>query len=356
MFRDFSSFEIEDFAFDESFQKWVTDVDSDHRDFWERYMSEHPHQIDKVLAARELVMKLASEDIGENREMADIIWVNVKKHIAGRRKLFSAVTLFRVAAAVVLLVVTSFVFYFFQGDTEVQRQVLQFTGIVNEEAIEHINRTDSILTMVLADGSSVHLEKNSRIVYSKGFHAKDRVLHLHGEAFFNIRKDPKHPFIIFANKAVVKVLGTSFRVKAYDNSTKVVVSVKTGKVSVFDRKDFGRNSDDLQMPGLVLAANQQAEFSAQVEKFSKMVVPDPQLLGTANKKEFDFDQTPLPRVFETLEKAYGIEIIYDRDFAAGRLVKISLEDESLFEKLDLICKTMGLKYHVVDARIIIENQ
>lgn len=357
MFRDFSKFEIEDFAFDESFQKWVTDQDSDHSDFWEGYMNEYPHQIDKILSARELVLKLTvGESAVDRQAMAAAIWNNVRQRVYVKRSnVFQTGRWFRVAAAVSLLMVSTFLLYRF--NTSVRQPSAHKTGanLAGESVITYMNKEDKVMRVVLKDGSVVNLEKNSRLVWSNGFQGRERVVYLYGEAFFDIKKNPKQPFIIFANKTVVKVLGTSFRVKAYDHSPKVVVSVKSGKVSVFERKDFEKAVDNAPMSGLVLMANQQAEFSNDLKKFSKVLVPEPLLLGTANKKEFDFDQTPLSQVFETLEKAYGIEIICDKDLIAGRLLKIGLEDESLFEKLDLICKTMGLTYHIVDARIIIET-
>ncbi len=359
MFRDFSRFEIEDFAFDESFQKWVRERTPEECAFWESYLNEYPHQVDKILAARELVQKLSGKQPSEEEEyMAEAIWSQVKSHVNRRRGVAATGWRWKYAAAAVLVMAGTFLFFTYpegparegrrQAGSEARRDMTPVT--------EYVNEGEEVKRIVLDDGSVVNLERNSRIVHTKEFHARNRVVYLYGEAFFDIRKDPRHPFIIFANKTVVKVLGTSFRIKAYDDAPKVVVSVRSGKVSVFERKYFESGGDNPQVPGLVLAANQQAEFSTDLEKFSKLLVPEPLLVAGASKKEFDFDQTPLSKVFETLEKAYGIEIIYDRDLAEGRRLKIGLEDESLFEKLDLICKTMGLTYHVVDARIIVENQ
>ncbi|ODS82506.1 MAG: hypothetical protein ABS46_08750 [Cytophagaceae bacterium SCN 52-12] len=355
MFKDFSNFGIEDFAFDESFQKWVTD--GDYQDFWGSYMNEHPHQIDKILAARELVQQLKNgSPSGSHEDLAGTIWSNVEKHIeSSGRPLVYRVKWMYAAAAVAALLVAGYLFRL--GDRSSLSPYEASSGKdLAEQAVmtEYRNDRDSVLKITLEDGSSVSLEKDSRLSYSGSLRAGERTVYLDGEAFFDVERDPKRPFVIFANKTVVKVLGTSFRVKAHDHSEKVVVAVKSGKVSVFERKDFEKARENPQISGLVLMANQQAEFSNELEKFSKMIVPDPVMLGGTDKKEFDFDRTPLPEVFSALEKAYGIEIIYDGDLLADRLLKVSLEDETLTEKLDVICKTMGLSYHIVDARIIIE--
>jgi hypothetical protein len=57
-----------------------------------------------------------------------------------------------------------------------------------------------------------------------------------------------------------------------------------------------------------------------------------------------------------LEKTYGVDIVYDSDLFKNRSLTVSLEDESLYEKLDVICKTMNVTYQVVDAKVIIESQ
>ena len=355
MYRDFSRFEIEDFAFDESFQKWVNDAHSDHADFWNNYVTEHPHQLDKILAARDLVLRLKqSETLQTHQERSEAIWANVKSHVeaASGKRIFRRVWL--PAAAVVVL--TSLFAYFFAGSPVKSKIAETLTVSAEKSMAEFIADKGKPDSIVLGDGSKVVLETNSRITYAKQFEGKERIVYLKGEASFDVVKDPEHPFLIFANNAVVKVLGTSFRVKAYDQSEKVIVSVKSGKVSVFEKKDFEKNKSNPQLPGLILIANQQAEFSTELKKFSKMLVPNPKVLGNINKTEFDFNRTPLPEVFETLERAYGVEIIYDRSLFAQRLLKVSLEDETLTEKLDVICKTMELSYQIIDARIVIEKR
>jgi len=357
MFRDYSNFEAEDFAFDESFQKWVLEPQSDQAEFWRRYMEEHPHQIDRMLAARNLVLELKKSEVPSehDRVLAEEIWTRVDQHIHTSEARVKPLYWFKwLAASVIVLLGTGLVFWL--NERSESETIASLEAQDEEEFIQTSHQGSIPLEINLPDGSVVALEKNSVLRYPKQFDARERVVYLEGEAFFNIAKDPKHPFLLFANKTVVKVLGTSFRVKAHENSDKVIVAVKSGKVSVFERKDYEKMKESSQMTGLVLMANQQAEFSNELEKFSKMIVPEPDLLDATDKKLFDFDRTPLPEVFEILQNAYGIEIIYDKDLVENRQLKVSLEDESLTEKLDIICQTMGLTYHIVDARIIIETQ
>lgn len=93
--------------------------------------------------------------------------------------------------------------------------------------------TTTLLT--LADGTRVTLNANSTITYPQSFsEASERIVHLKGEAHFEVTKDPHHPFIVEAGEMQTKVLGTVFDVKAY-RSDAPRVTLMDGKVSVSNR-------------------------------------------------------------------------------------------------------------------------
>jgi ferric-dicitrate binding protein FerR (iron transport regulator) len=85
-------------------------------------------------------------------------------------------------------------------------------------------------SITLPDSSKVVLNENSNLSYS--YAGKNREVQLVGEAFFEVSKDPQHPFVIHTGEVQTKVLGTSFNVRAYPDEEKIKVSVKTGTVEV----------------------------------------------------------------------------------------------------------------------------
>jgi hypothetical protein len=89
---------------------------------------------------------------------------------------------------------------------------------------------EKVLNYTLPDGTKVSLNRGSKISYPSTFEGQTREITLQGEAFFDVAHDAQHPFIIHAQGADIKVLGTSFNVNAY--SKQVKVWVKTGKVQV----------------------------------------------------------------------------------------------------------------------------
>lgn len=88
-------------------------------------------------------------------------------------------------------------------------------------------------TMVkLPDGSSVWVNSDSRLQYADNFKGELREVWLDGEAFFDVKKDPAHPFIIHTDKIKIKVLGTSFNVKSYPEDQVIETSLIKGRIEV----------------------------------------------------------------------------------------------------------------------------
>ncbi|MCF0074059.1 FecR family protein [Dyadobacter sp. CY261] len=357
MAGDFADFDIEDFAFEESFQHWVLKTNPEHEEFWGQYLAEHPEQTDKILAARVLVLDLHTDDRNTQDDLlAQEIWEQVDHRTRPTGfVIWRRMKAWHVAASFLMLAVGLGVWLW---KSEKAREVaavpmgVPLVGRMREE----LNATGSVRQITLPDGSVVSLDPDSKLVYPARFEGRERVVQLSGEAFFEVKRDTERPFLIYANETVTKVLGTSFRIKAYVSAPQVIVSVVTGKVSVFGKQDYEENQNNARLTGLILTANQQAEFSRQELHFNKTLVEKPLIVESAPRTSFDFDNTPLQDVFKILQDAYGVEIIFDPELVNGRSLQVSLEDESLYEKLDVICKTMGMSYQIVDARILIGKQ
>lgn len=85
--------------------------------------------------------------------------------------------------------------------------------------------------LVLADGTKVWLNAESRLRYPVAFNGKERRVELEGEACFEVAKDAEHPFIVCANGMNTMVLGTKFNVRSYSVEDRHVTLVN-GKVQV----------------------------------------------------------------------------------------------------------------------------
>ncbi len=89
----------------------------------------------------------------------------------------------------------------------------------------------------LYDGTTVWLNARTVLRYPNRFEANERRVELDGEAYFDVAKDEKHPFVVLTEKANVKVLGTKFNVFAYRGQDEFSASLVEGAVEVYDIHD-----------------------------------------------------------------------------------------------------------------------
>lgn len=96
-----------------------------------------------------------------------------------------------------------------------------------------VARNEKILSPVLLpDGTKVYLNVGARLEYPKAFEGTTRQVSLTGEAFFEVTRNVKMPFVVKTSKAMIKVLGTSFNVLAEEKTDSIQVVVETGTVEL----------------------------------------------------------------------------------------------------------------------------
>jgi hypothetical protein len=106
--------------------------------------------------------------------------------------------------------------------------------------------------------------------------------------------------------------------------------------------------------GLVLTPNQQAIYTQEDAKLTKSLFENPTLLSIPGSKvNFEFADANMQNVFDAVEEAYGVDIVYDEDVMKNCYLNASLTDESLQVKLALICRAVNATYEIMDTHIII---
>ena len=104
-----------------------------------------------------------------------------------------------------------------------------------EEFIEAKNGSKT--NSKLPDGTTVWLNAGSKLTYDNNLRGPVRNVTLVGEAFFDVTKDPKRPFIVHTSGIDIKVLGTAFNVKAYPEDKTVETTLYRGSVKVFREEE-----------------------------------------------------------------------------------------------------------------------
>ena len=360
---DYTQFTTEALVLDTYFQRWVNRQLPPEDNFWEEWLSLHPEKAGEVSQAKFVLKALEMDRVApDDRLMAgqiERILNSLDEKPILRRRLFFPMW-WRVAAMLVL--VGGIGWYVFQDAEKADTYVYSAKSSILQP-VQKINNSDQPIKLSLSDGSLITLQPKSSLSYPEAFSDDKREVFLVGEARFAVTKDPLRPFLVHSNELVTKVLGTVFSIRAFENDRDITVKVYEGKVSVLAGKEKMQNAGSPfnQNEGVILTPNQMAVFDRKPERLIKTLVENPVIIhppgdksdGTGN---FVFDNTPVNRVFEILEKSYGVTIVYDRDMLNGCTVTAPLGNETLYEKLDLVCKVIRASYEVVDAQVIVSSK
>lgn len=187
----------------------------------------------------------------------------------------------------------------------------------------------SILT--LPDSSIVWLNSGSTLSYSIPFTKANRRVIINGEAYFEVSKIPGSSFIVSSANLDVKVVGTKFNFKAYDDEKKTEVILDEGKVELYPSKNGVKEEKDKVIiePGT----------RAVVDNINGSIIE-----SSENTERFTawrngmmiFDNTPFDEVAKQLERWYGTEIIVKDPAIYRYKITTKFKDETLKDVLEML--------------------
>lgn len=177
--------------------------------------------------------------------------------------------------------------------------------------------------VILSDGTVVTMNADSKLIFPKHFKGNERVVQLAGEAYFKVKHDPSHPFIVRTANMTTRVLGTEFNLKAYPESDAHVTLVK-GSVEVHDKA--GKEAVRLK-PGEDLLVQEGQGF--------RVSSVDTEYYVQWQDGYFYFDNLPLIDVVRELGRWYNVNIeIRDNSLMSYRLHFIAERDNSVEEVVE----------------------
>ncbi|MEN2399476.1 FecR family protein [Flavobacterium sp. MC2016-06] len=359
--------EIEDFLIDESFQLWVlSKIDEDG---WEDWTLENRQRAKLVEDARLLLLAMKVQDTplssNQIRTALESTWKKIEDKeflVISKSSKIKKIQRYWLSGVAASLIFSLLSVWFYKTNVLVHDSEVTYKELIaenNEGLVEQTNNSDKAQSITLSDGSSVLLQPKSKLSYPKIFTGNERKVYLSGEGFFEISKNPKKPFYVYANEIVTKVVGTSFRVKAYSDQPDVEVLVRTGKVRV-------KSNDlvsDSKKEEVVLLPNQALRFTRKDLVFNKInnITEDEILVksvGNIEQLSFEFTDIPVEQIFETIEQAYQIDIDFPKEKLKDCRLTTSLSDQPLPEKLKIICKSIGndTKFEMNGNQIVITSQ
>lgn len=354
----YNTYLIEDFVIDDFFIRWVLSNSDEDNEIWTQWLRNNPGQGYKVEQARNIINSVRFnkvEDISQAK--VDLFIKRLKTEYISQQyntqpAIKSRIINLRwlgVAASIIAVVSFGLFFVIHQFKPAASTASYALAPTVYREII---NGGTSPMLIHLADGTSVILKPRSTFTYPQAFLKKNREVYLTGEAFFEVHKNPKQPFLVHSGKMMVRVVGTTFTVRAFNGASDFKVTVNTGKVYVY-APPVGRKDHKIAEP-VVLTHDQQVTYSSSDTQLVKQDLSKPTPLSQqVVQKTFDFKGIPVKEIINTLKQTYQVDIIYNEKAFENCKLTAKLYDDSLYDKLTIICNAIDAKFTIVNGQIMI---
>lgn len=217
----------------------------------------------------------------------------------------------------------------------------------NGSLVEKHNTKGTRSLITLADGSKVWLNADSKLSYPAAFNGDTREVELAGEAFFDVAKNKSKPFIIHLKKGTVRVLGTSFNIKAYDGSRVVETSVVTGRVAFIPHTSNATKTDTT-----FLTHNMKAVYTIETGLLTTATaISDEDKAWTEGK--LIFKDISLKDIAETLERNFGKEVLFNSEQIMEYKLTGSFENDSLEEILYYLARSKPFIYKITETQVLL---
>lgn len=194
--------------------------------------------------------------------------------------------------------------------------------------------------IVLADGTKVNLNSNSKLELDENFSGTLREVHLDGEAYFEVKSDKQHPFKVHTQKFDIVVTGTKFNVSSYREDTNIGATLAEGRIKL-QTKTMG---EIVLKPGQKISFNQQTmnPVLTKVDVESELAWVD---------GEFNFKDIPFPDLVRRLERWYDVKLLYDgREFDSMTYTGRFKNQETIWQVLDALKLTTSIDYTKINFR------
>lgn len=222
--------------------------------------------------------------------------------------------------------------------------------------------------LVLPDGTQVWLNSDSKLIYNEAFDAEQREVTLEGEAYFDVVKNPKRPFIVHTSVIDIRVLGTAFNVKSYPLEKTIETTLIHGMVEVIN-KNRPESSKIILRPKEKLVFNKVEDVIQTNSKATADIKPatldhNPPISAIAitalpkDREENSLVETSWVYnrlIFEgdsfsdlavKMERWFNVKIKIDNEEVANYRLSGSFEDENILQALEALKYIAKFNYQI----------
>jgi ferric-dicitrate binding protein FerR (iron transport regulator) len=200
--------------------------------------------------------------------------------------------------------------------------------------------------VVLKDGTHVWLNTNSMLRYPEIFRGKTRNVYIEGEAYFDVAKNAKIPFVIETDQSVVTVLGTEFNLRARKNEKLTIVTVTEGKVSFNAKKTLKQQS-------VYLVSGDKALLNSESRELTIEKIQDANFLSWKTGM-LVFKNTPLGKVTSDLSNYFNREVVVYDSVLSQTPFTSTFDHQSLSNILNILEISLGVHVDSTGSAIVLK--
>ena len=197
-------------------------------------------------------------------------------------------------------------------------------------------------SLTLSDGTEVYMNADSKLRFPTKFGKNERVVELEGEAYFQVARNEKSPFIVKSSCMAIKVLGTEFNVSAYSEDSVIQTTLVRGSVEV---------SSERSGQSVVLHPGEQSALSRQDYSLSVCTV-DVSYAVAWKEGRLRFKEKPLSEVMKIVSRWYDVEVVYEDEEVKNYPFGCNFNRHATIEPLLKVFEATGPIEMRVDGRKI----
>jgi transmembrane sensor len=273
-------------------------------------------------------------NIENKKRISSEIYSRIQHDIRSNR--FSPVFLLKVAAAVLAFLTVGITTFHFVAQHQKNQDQIVWSEIKSMPG--HFDK------IILSDSSVVYLHPGTLLKAPQEFKGHFRQVQLiEGEAFFEVKHDQEHPFVVVSGNLKTQVLGTSFIIKNYHQLAAIQVSVATGKVAVMNGKIFLG----------FLMPRQQLTFNRLTNQTDLGTTP-PALAESWKSGEYVLNNASMQELALELQNIYGYKVIIKTPALQKSNITIQFNmKDSIRDIMDQLKLIHQVKYLIKNKEVIL---
>jgi ferric-dicitrate binding protein FerR (iron transport regulator) len=207
----------------------------------------------------------------------------------------------------------------------------------------HENPKGQRSQIVLPDGSLVWLNSDSKLSYAEDFsNVENRNIKLEGEAYFDVKHNSEKPFVVSINDIKVKVLGTRFNIRGFNENNEINTLLVSGKVAISNQTNSIKKQLSPGSMGIYSKKEKKLEIKSGIDIEKNISWKNGKLI---------FDNEPLLTLVKELERWYGVSFEIPESLKGKYRYTITITDESVPEVCELIKRTTPISYTIKGNKV-----